>query len=240
MSTLLVVVNRVLRTLNQETVSAGQIDTASIDPALQFIIDEVNTVQIEDARLYDWTFLEGQASQSNAVNSRSMVLSSLSNIDFMRPFVRVRDTVTPRILRECGLKEWHDRTWTTLTGTPMVYRKFGVVQNSVTKIHHPKIELDPQPSTARSYQFDYWKVPIDLTASTDISVFPDEVMVNGVLARHTFFDGNDPSKYQAAHDLAIERLMTQIDDGEDYTLGGSGLVDERSGAIFSPSYKWRD
>ena len=206
-STLLTLTNKILRRLGQQTVTT----VASPSTNLQQIIDEINdTIQV-DARSYDWNWMYVSGNQASTSGSRTLVLSSITNLDFLRRPRRVFEQTTPMTLKFAGQLEWERLTQTTFTGVPRRFRIAGTTSGSTEYLI---LELDPRPSGSISYIVEGFKNPTALSANGDSSPFPDEVIVNGVLMRHYDYDGNDYRLAVRLHDQALDSLMSQNDDSD--------------------------
>lgn len=205
------------------TITAGDIDAQNKDSEVQHLLNTFASVQEECWDKNDWTFTQDTVTGVlSTANSRIIVLSAISNLNFMKPLYKVRDRTNNFDLKEISKRRWDEKTSVTSTGTPYYYRRFGF-STTAAGVIYGKIGLDPRPTAAGNYEVDYPTTPPSLTSSTSRSPFPDDLLISGVLSRMTHYEGVDHVFHQNRFKEILDQLMTNHDTEIDYKIGSARM-----------------
>lgn len=224
--------NRVSREVGGPEITTGQITTPDIE--VQQIIDAFNEIQGEAFEKGDWFFANDSFTMTSTAGSRTLIMSAVTNLNFMKPLRKVRDTTNNRHLKELTPRLWDSRTWSTNTGTPTAYRRFGFATSNAG-LMIAKIHLDPRPTVSTiSYEIEYPTILTDLTSPSGRSPFPDTLLLNGVLSRMVHYDGFDAKPFKDKYDEMLDTLITNEDTGTEH-VGGGAADDETSRQMQLPA-----
>jgi hypothetical protein len=207
-------VNEVNRRLNEVELTSANFNTAS--GFYSQIKDSVNASlrDVYDAG-QDWPFNHVIAEETLSVGvTRYAFPTDASTIDFDTFRIKADDTLGNETVKlsimqyEDYLEKAVDQEYSTDTSKRTIPKNI---------VHAPSLEwlVVPAPDQAYELVYEYYQVPVDLVASTDVPVVPDRfrhVVIDGAMYHAYMFRSNEQAANLAKSKFeeGIKRMRTML------------------------------
>ena len=179
----------------------------------------VNRRQKQIAARTNWRAL--LASGTVTMTSGTRLYALASNVSPDQQLAYIENQTQQREMGFIPDCDWRQAVIAGSSGSPLGYRLFGQDASGKTQI-----QVDPNPASAETIYYEYFKIPTSLGLITDISFFDETILEQFAYADYLRYDKQD-IQWKEEYAFAAEMLTDKVALNAGYVrmkFGGRGSI----------------